>query len=239
MSGSVRTSIATMELLAGGRDADVFSHGHGLVLRRYRDGRSVEAEGTLMRELAALGYPVPAVESAEGADLVMERVEGPTMAVQLLQGALDPAQGGGLLARLHDDLHALPWTDGRVLLHLDLHPLNVLMSSRGPVVIDWSNARPGPAGLDVAMTALILAQVVTFPEIVTGEPGLAAAIRDDGGTTLTDTFTAFLAAFVAGTETPFAAHLDAVAALRRADRYQTAPELARLGDAVDLVRSLT
>ncbi|GAB3168282.1 hypothetical protein GCM10027059_30630 [Myceligenerans halotolerans] len=36
-----------MELLAGGRDADVFAFDDGLVLRRYRDGRSAAAESSV------------------------------------------------------------------------------------------------------------------------------------------------------------------------------------------------
>ena len=44
-----------------------------------------------------------------------------------------------------------PWADGGDrIIHLDLHPLNVLMSRRGPVVIDWSNAAPGDPLTDVA-----------------------------------------------------------------------------------------
>jgi len=226
-----------MELLAGGRDADVFAYGDGLVLRRYRDGRSVEAEGALMRELARLGYPVPAVTSANGPDLVMDLVDGPPMAVQLLRGDLDPAEGGALLARLHDDLHRLPRPDGQTLLHLDLHPFNVLMSCSGPVVIDWCNARPGPAGLDIAMTALILAQVVSYPEIVMEQPDLAALVPPDDATHLRDRFAEFLTAFAGGTDTPFADHIDEAAARRRGDRYQTDAELARLDDAVALVRT--
>lgn len=227
-----------VEILAGGRDADVFGHGHGLVLRRYRDGRSAEAEGELMRELAQLGYPVPRVESATGADLVMEHVDGPTMAWQLLQGDLDPTEGGTLLARLHDDLHRVPWPGGQPLLHLDLHPVNVLMSSRGPVVVDWANARTGPPGLDVAMTALILAQVTTSPELVT-DSALGSTLPDDGAAVLTERLTSFLASFVRSTTTPVASSLDDVEALRRADRYQSETELTRLSDAVGLVRSLT
>lgn len=46
-------------------------------------------------------------------------------------------------------------TDGRVL-HLDLHPGNVMLTSRGPVVIDWSNARSGAGGADVAMAYILL-----------------------------------------------------------------------------------
>jgi hypothetical protein len=43
------------------------------------------------------------------------------------------------------------------VLHLDLHPGNVMLTSKGPVVIDWSNVRSGPAGADVAMTYLLMA----------------------------------------------------------------------------------
>lgn len=227
-----------METLAGGRDADVFRYADGLVLRRYRDGRSAEAEGRLMRELAGLGYPVPAVESVAGADLVMEHVDGPTMAMQLLRGDLGPTEGGTLLAGLHDDLHALPWPGGQSLIHLDLHPFNVLMSSRGPVVIDWSNARAGSAGLDAAMTALILAQVATYPQIVTALPDLADIADDDAVTRLPDRLTSLLATFASTTSAALAGHLGDAEALRRGDRYQSADELARLGDAVALVRAL-
>lgn len=34
----------------------------------------------------------------------------------------------------------------RLVLHLDFHPANVMLTSGGPVVIDWTNARAGPAG---------------------------------------------------------------------------------------------
>jgi Ser/Thr protein kinase RdoA (MazF antagonist) len=45
------------------------------------------------------------------------------------------------------------------LVHLDLHPDNVVLTDTGPVVIDWSNATAGPSTLDVAMSALILGEV--------------------------------------------------------------------------------
>ena len=48
---------------------------------------------------------------------------------------------------------------GETIVHLDLHPENVILTERGPMVIDWRNAGDGPADLDTALTALILAQV--------------------------------------------------------------------------------
>ncbi len=73
----------------------------------------------------------------------MASVEGPTLAEALLSDQVPPAEAGLLLADLHDRLHALGPPQGDLPMgHLDLHPLNVLMSPDGPVVIDWSNARP-------------------------------------------------------------------------------------------------
>jgi aminoglycoside phosphotransferase (APT) family kinase protein len=51
-------------------------------------------------------------------------------------------------------LHEVPF-EGEWLLHLDLHSDNVLLSRRGPVVIDWTNARAGDPALDVALTWVI------------------------------------------------------------------------------------
>ena len=45
--------------------------------------------------------------------------------------------------------------EGDRLLHLDLHPENVILSPSGPVVIDWANSRRGHAALDVALTWVI------------------------------------------------------------------------------------
>jgi thiamine kinase len=42
------------------------------------------------------------------------------------------------------------------LCHGDLHPANVIMSDRGPVVIDWFDACRGSALADVARTSLLI-----------------------------------------------------------------------------------
>jgi aminoglycoside phosphotransferase (APT) family kinase protein len=220
-----------MELIASGRDSDVFAYADGLVLRRYRDGRSAEGEAATLRAVAALGYPVPLVHDATGPDIVMERVDGPTLAESLVAG-LSPDEGGELLADLHDRLHALAWpgvAPGEALLHLDLHPLNVILRGSDPVVIDWSNARPGPAALDVAMTAVILAQVVVTD-------GMLEAVGVDESARLA--LAGLLAVFAAEVGTPYAGALPAAEALRRRDPYQSGAELAALSRAVDLAASL-
>jgi aminoglycoside phosphotransferase (APT) family kinase protein len=68
-----------------------------------------------------------------------------------------------LLADLHTQLGRIPAPDGLRpgpvpgdrTVHLDLHPINVLLSADGPVVIDWTNASAGTPGSDVAMTWLV------------------------------------------------------------------------------------
>ena len=53
-------------------------------------------------------------------------------------------------------LYRLP--DGETLCHNDFHPLNVLMGSGGPVIIDWESASLGNPCADVARSCL----TVTF-----------------------------------------------------------------------------
>jgi aminoglycoside phosphotransferase (APT) family kinase protein len=43
------------------------------------------------------------------------------------------------------------------IVHLDLHPDNVILSPSGPVVIDWKNARRGDGAIDIAATWVIMA----------------------------------------------------------------------------------
>src|ERR1700691_2517308 len=50
-----------------------------------------------------------------------------------------------------------PFGYGAPLLHLDLHPINVLLSPRGPVVIDWEGAGRGPAEADLAICWVLVA----------------------------------------------------------------------------------
>lgn len=76
------------ELIGRGRAADIYALDAGRVLRRYRTAHRGEAEAGLMRYLRQAGYPVPEVFGADGPDLVMERLAGPTIPGP---GGRDPA----------------------------------------------------------------------------------------------------------------------------------------------------
>ncbi|WP_089405379.1 phosphotransferase [Geodermatophilus saharensis] len=212
----------TGPLLASGRDADVFEYGPGRVLRRYRRGGDTAHEADVMRHVAAHGFPVPTVVAAGGPDLVLERLDGPTAWHALRDGLVEPESVGAQLADLHRRLHAVPArtspTPGRVVVHLDLHPDNVLLTTRGPVVVDWRNADDGSADVDVALSALILAQVA----LDTRHP-LAPSVRP------------CLTAFLERTGQPPASALTAAAAFRAADPAVTPDERARIDRATDLV----
>lgn len=153
-------------LLGTGRNADVYDIGDGRVLRRYRDSRPHEAiarEVEVMRHARAHGVPVPEVFAVSGADIVMERATGPTMLDMLARRPWTTWAHARLLARLHALVHAVPalaglrtpFGDGPALLHMDLHPQNVILTSGGPLIIDWESSARGPGAADVAMTWVI------------------------------------------------------------------------------------
>jgi len=154
-------------LIASGRDGDIFEFGTGLVLRRTRTGRSLESEARVMEYARAQGYPVPEVHELRsgGAEIVMERIDGPIMMDAMLKRLWALPSAAATLADLHDRLHAIPALDsmrqvpggGTQLVHLDLHPLNVIVHpERGPVVIDWANAARGDDLFDVGVTYVLL-----------------------------------------------------------------------------------
>lgn len=123
-----------------------------------------EYEARVMQHVRDHGMPVPAVYDACGPDLVLERIDGMTMLEAMRRAPTSIAASATVLAGLHEQLHAIPAPDwlmpspfpGGAIVHLDLHPLNVLMAAGGPVVIDWPNTRLGAAAADVAHTWLVL-----------------------------------------------------------------------------------
>ena len=152
--------------LAAGRSANVYDLGGGLILRRYHDRtRSAEREAKIISWAGEHGVPVPEVFDVAGPDIVMEKVDGPTMLAELARRPWRLFRHAASLARLHQQVHAVPgpdWLrapfgDGDALLHTDLHPDNVLLSPRGPVLIDWESAGRGPAEADLAICWVVVA----------------------------------------------------------------------------------
>ena len=132
-------------LVAAGRDCDIFECGAGLVLRRSRLADWLAAEAAVMDFVRAQDYPVPAVEdiSDDGTDLVLERIDS------LYHGAIHgtppmdhPPAGLGTRSAtpppparqvLGPQLRAASTCgSGDQLVHLDLHPLNVIIGPAGP-----------------------------------------------------------------------------------------------------------
>jgi len=156
--------------LARGEDADVFAIDETRVLRRYRRRSVPDREVAIMRYMSERGYPAPRVFDVSGPDLTLERIDGPTMLADLRRRPWRYRTHALTLARLHRELHAIPPPDfltsqGAAVLHLDLHPANVMLAPQGPVVIDWANAARGDAPLDVALTAVVLAAAPLGPPL--------------------------------------------------------------------------
>ncbi|MGR6914655.1 phosphotransferase [[Actinomadura] parvosata] len=217
------------ELVGTGRSADVYAMGDGRVLRRYRVDIDARRELEIMAYVAAHGYPVPVVypDESSATDLVMGRLSGPTLLHALLSGQAGAEEAGRILTGLLLRLHEIPARVSRDprdrIVHLDLHPDNVMLTPDGPVVIDWCNAREGRPELDRALSALIVAQVA-----VDGRNEWAQVARD------------IVAALVGelGEHLDPGAPLDAAKARRAADRGLTAYEVSLLDEAVTLIRHL-
>lgn len=158
-------------LIGRGRATDVFDLGDGRVLRRYRRPHAPErlaGEVAAMRHLAAHGFPVPVVHDVDGGDVVMERLTGRTL-LQAMQRRPWRYRGDvDVWADLQRRLGEIP-VDGLAgvlatrfgpatsVLHLDLHPENIMLTPHGPVVFDWTNVAVGPAAADVAQSWLVAA----------------------------------------------------------------------------------
>jgi tRNA A-37 threonylcarbamoyl transferase component Bud32 len=178
------------KLIGAGRAADVYALGDDRVLRRYRTGQGmraesmdhgVQAEAEVMTYLAQVGFPVPTVYDAGGTDLVMQRLDGVDMLAAIQQRPWKAGYYGRLLAKLHDQLHAVKappslrssFAPGDRVMHLDLHPANVMLTSSGPVVIDWTNACAGTPGADAATAYLIM----VTSEVDDLKPAIKAAAK--------------------------------------------------------------
>lgn len=232
-------SVLTLEdpgpVLATGASADVYALDEDYVLRRYRNGHDAAREARILQHVSAHGFPVPTVFLSEGPNLLMERLHGPTLLQALAAGEIPIGEAAQVLVDLHTRLHAVPaaadepddasqWpfvASGPVVVHLDLHPGNVILSAHGPTLVDWANARAGDGALDVALTALILGEVAV-----------------DAGGDYSQAARALLAAYIVRSPVSPLDALDAATSMRRADPGLVTGERELVGDASELVRDL-
>jgi aminoglycoside phosphotransferase (APT) family kinase protein len=197
--------------LASGRDSDIFEYGPGLVLRRSREGHSMASEARTMA-------------------FVMERIDGVSMVEAIGKAPWTVRRQAATLAELHLQLHEIEAPDflptsslgsGDKVLHLDLHPLNVMVGPKGPVVIDWPNARRGDPAVDVALAWVLMAA----GEIPGG--GLKARLLAFGRALLVNGFLSrFDRATVAG-------HLREVVEIKGQDPHMSKAEVARMWKVVE------
>jgi Ser/Thr protein kinase RdoA (MazF antagonist) len=154
-----------------------------------RVGERVDHE--LLAAAAAAGHvPVPRVLDRRAGAALLERVPGRPAGELALERPDRAAAAGRACGELHDALARVacprglrdaPGTDGgeRRLLHLDLHPFNVLVDDNGDptAVIDWANAAAGDPELDRARTWSVLTLDPAARELA-AEPGWAT-LRDN------------------------------------------------------------
>jgi serine/threonine-protein kinase len=108
------------------------------------------------RLLASLNHPhiaaIYGLEQAEGVRaLVLELVDGPTLADRLAKGALPMAEAISIAAQIADALEA---AHEKGIVHRDLKPANVKLTPAGAVkVLDFGLAKVTGAGEDPSTTA--------------------------------------------------------------------------------------
>ena len=90
-----------------------------------------------------------AMHAADGSGLLDQKTEMRRM-IDRAGDLLPDLARSAALARL-DALSA-----GRAICHGDMHPGNVLLTTRGPVVIDWMTSTCGSPAADVARTLFLL-----------------------------------------------------------------------------------
>ena len=134
------------------------------------------------RLLASLSHPniaaIYGIEEQEGEiALVLELVEGPTLADQLASGALSLANA---LSLAHQVAEAIEAAHARGVIHRDLKPSNLKMTADGKVkVLDFGIAKA--LADESATTPATPASLTTRSGVVIGTPGYMSPEQTSGG----------------------------------------------------------
>ena len=107
-------------------------------------------EARMMEHARTHGYPVPAVDhlSDDGTELGWSDSMGRRCWHRSAGGpgpfdskaVCSPGSTSACTGSGTGRVPVAPGGTGGCIVHLDLHPLNVILTDKGPVVIDWPNA---------------------------------------------------------------------------------------------------
>src|SRR6202035_1133595 len=98
------------------------------------------------RAISSLNHPhictLHDIGSQDGVDfLVLEFLEGETLADRLQRGALPLDQALTIAIKIAD---ALDKAHSRGIIHRDLKPANIMLAKNGPKLMDFGLAKPAP-----------------------------------------------------------------------------------------------
>ena len=153
--------------------------------RRSRAARAVRARG---RTLASLNHPHIAHSTdwknpAASRALVMELVEGPTLAERIARGAGAGGRGAPLARQIAE---ALESAHEHGIIHRDLKPANIKVTADGAVkVLDFGLARAfesDPAGSDLPNSPTITSPAMTRAGVILGTAAYMSPEQARGAT---------------------------------------------------------